>query len=66
MIFLTYHNHADTKTKQQVNIKFFCVMPLKHSFLLHEVYGENTLSEAHMFQRHKKFSETTDAVEGET
>jgi hypothetical protein len=34
--------------------------------LLCEVYGENTLSRAHVFQWHKKFSEGREGLEDDT
>jgi hypothetical protein len=54
------------KIKPQVNIKFLTKLKKtapETSNLLHELYRENPLSRAHVFEWHKSFSEERKSVE---
>jgi len=53
-------------TKQQINLKFlvrFGKTPTEALKLLHEVYGDDTMSRSRGFEWHKRFQERREGIE---
>jgi len=66
MIFLNCQSFLIKKIEVQANIKFLVKLnkiATEMFNLLCEVYGENTLSRAHMFEWYKRFSEGREGME---